>query len=133
MSRSGYSDDCDDQWATIRWRGAVAASIKGKRGQALLIELAEALDAMPEKKLISRDLKNENGYCTLGVLGAKRGLPIETLSPENYDEVSEAFGVAAPLVQEIVYLNDEDCEGMTPEERWTQMRGWVHNKIKIPE
>lgn len=36
MSRSGYTDDCDDQWALIRWRGAVNSAIKGKRGQQAL-------------------------------------------------------------------------------------------------
>lgn len=32
MSRCGYSDDYD-QWALIRWRGAVESAIRGKRGQ----------------------------------------------------------------------------------------------------
>jgi hypothetical protein len=34
MSRSGYSDDidsADDQWALIRWRGAVKSAIRGAR------------------------------------------------------------------------------------------------------
>ena len=48
MSRSGYSDDIDDNWAHIMWRGRVASSIRGKRGQAMLRELLAALDAMPE-------------------------------------------------------------------------------------
>lgn len=52
MSRSGYADWCDDNWAMIRWRGAVASAVRGKRGQAFLRELATTLDAMPEKRLI---------------------------------------------------------------------------------
>lgn len=57
MSRSGYSEDYDgDHWDLIRWRGAVASSIRGKRGQAFLREALAALDAMPEKKLITGDL-----------------------------------------------------------------------------
>lgn len=55
MSRSGYTEDCDG-WDLIRWRGAVASAIRGKRGQAFLREALAALDAMPEKQLISHDL-----------------------------------------------------------------------------
>jgi len=47
MSRSGYSDDCDDQWSLICWRGAVKSAIRGKRGQAFLKEMLAALDALP--------------------------------------------------------------------------------------
>lgn len=53
MSRSGYTDDTEDQWSLIRYRGAVASAIRGARGQAFLREMLTALDAMPEKRLIS--------------------------------------------------------------------------------
>lgn len=53
MSRSGYVDDMGDQWAMIRYRGAVSSAIRGRRGQAFLREMLAALDAMPEKRLIS--------------------------------------------------------------------------------
>lgn len=56
MSRSGYSEDCDNDWSLIRWRGAVKSAIRGKRGQALLKEMLEALDAMPVKRLIRGEL-----------------------------------------------------------------------------
>lgn len=109
MSRSGYNDDCDDDpWAHIRWRGAVASSIKGARGQALLREIAAAMDAMPVKELAAESLVTEDGeFCTLGVAGAARGMNLAALDPEDYDAVAKAFGVATPLVREIVYLNDE--------------------------
>ena len=55
MSRSGYHDGID-QWDLIRWRGAVASAIRGKRGQAFLREMLDALDALPEPKLIAHDL-----------------------------------------------------------------------------
>ena len=51
MSRSGYVDDMCDQWAMIRYRGAVRSAIRGRRGQAFLREMLAALDAMPEKRL----------------------------------------------------------------------------------
>jgi len=28
MSRSGYTDDCDEQWQFIMWRGSVKSSIR---------------------------------------------------------------------------------------------------------
>ena len=47
------------------------SSLQGKRGQALLIELADALDAMPDKRLYPGSFATAEGeFCTLGVLGA---------------------------------------------------------------
>lgn len=46
MSRSGYTDEYGDgdPLALGRWRQAVKRSIEGKRGQAMLRELLEALE-----------------------------------------------------------------------------------------
>jgi hypothetical protein len=46
MSRSGYDESCDDNWGLICWRGAVASALRGRRGQAFLRELVDALDAV---------------------------------------------------------------------------------------
>ena len=62
MSRSGYSEDCDGR-ELIMWRGAVAAAIRGKRGQRALRELVVALDAMPAKRLITDALEIDGEYC----------------------------------------------------------------------
>lgn len=107
MSRSGYSDDCDG-WDLIRWRGAVNSAIKGKRGQAFLRELAAALDAMPDKRLIADELQTAEGdYCTIGVLGAARGIDMSKLDPDDRETVAAAFNIAPALAAEIVYENDE--------------------------
>ena len=131
MSRSGYSNDCEN-WGL--WRGAVASATRGKRGQRLLKDLAEAMDAMPEKKLIAHALKADEQFCALGVLGAKRGIDMDRINPEEYDVVARKFDIAEPLAQEIVYMNDEYmgyCQPKeTPEERWIRMRKWVDDKIK---
>ncbi len=50
MSRSGYSDDCDNLQL---WRQAVDRAISGKRGQAVLREMLASLEALPQKRLIS--------------------------------------------------------------------------------
>lgn len=111
MSRAGYSDDVEDQWALIRWRGAVASSIRGKRGQAFLRELAEAMDAMPEKRLIANAGEIEGEFCTLGVVASKRGCDMEDLNAlmedGEGDAVAGVLGVAGPLAREIMFENDE--------------------------
>ena len=108
MSRSGYSDDCEDQWGLIRWRGAVASAIRGKRGQQALREILAALDALPEKRLAAESLVTADGeFCTLGALGRARGVDMAPIDPEDREAVAKAFGVAEALAAEIMYLNDE--------------------------
>lgn len=140
MSRSGYSDDCGG-WDLIRWRGAVNSALKGKRGQTTLREIRDALDAMPVKELAADSLVSADGqFCTLGALGAARGMPLETLDPDDPEGVAEKFDIAPAMVREIVYENDEhpgfyDHQAgkwvrETPERRWTRMRTWVEAHIQ---
>ncbi|KJU81031.1 hypothetical protein N619_01330 [Ectopseudomonas oleovorans] len=130
MSRSGYSDDCDG-WELICWRGAVNSAIKGKRGQAFLIELRDALDAMPEKRLISEELEADGQFCTLGVLGAKRGIDMKGVDPDDRESVASLFGIAPAMAAEIVFENDEvgSWRNESPEDRWKRMRKWVEDNI----
>lgn len=111
MSRSGYTDDNDDPLAHGRWRQAVKRAIEGKRGQALLRELIEALDAMDDKRLYPGSFVTAEGeFCTLGVLGAKRGTKMDDLGDEfdcDAEEVGKRFGIAHAMAAEIMYLNDE--------------------------
>jgi hypothetical protein len=158
MSRSGYSDDGDgDQWQHIMWRGQVASAIRGKRGQSFLRELIDALDAMPEKRLIKNHLTiapadtygpptmaqyyrdnsygdgkfAEVGVCAIGTVGLKRGVDMYALDPEDYDAVAGAFGVARQLVQEVEYVNDEQwSEDGSAEARWRRVRDWASRNLK---
>lgn len=107
MSRSGYDDGCDDQWALIRWRGAVNAAINGKRGQQFLRDLAAAMDAMPDKRLIADELQADGAFCTLGVMGAARGLDMTNVDPYDRQQVSALMNVAEALAAEVMYENDE--------------------------
>ena len=134
MSRSGYTDDCEN---VALWRQAVERAAKGRRGQAMLRELLEALDAMPDKRLYRGSFATADGaFCTLGVLGAKRGTKMDDLGDEDWTDpelVGERFGVAKALAAEIMYENDEGdpyWEAGTPEsdaaeKRWRRMREWV--------
>jgi hypothetical protein len=144
MSRSGYSDDCDETGLLHLYRGSVERAIRGKRGQALLRDLRDALDTLPQKRLIAGCGIDENGdeiyflehggeACALGALGRKRGIDTGKIDAEDPDEVAAAFGIARSLAAEIEYENDEGRwygPAETPEQRWQRMRAWVDGQIK---
>lgn len=134
MSRSGYTGYCDG-WELIRWRGAVNSAIKGKRGQSFLRELLAALDAMPRKRLIRGELIESGEFCTLGVIGQRRGIPIDQLDPYDTGTVADTFRIAEALVKEIMELNDGPAwraKEDTPEARWERMRKWVISNLAAP-
>lgn len=137
MSRSGYSDDCDGAELNL-WRGAVNMGIKGKRGQAFLREALAALDAMPEKRLTTDSLHEPatGEFCTLGVVGAARGMDLKPLEYADREPIAKAFGISAALAAEIMFENDDyDNWGgrpRTPEQRWGAMRAWVERNITKP-
>jgi hypothetical protein len=141
MSRSGYNDDCDNDWSLIRWRGQVASAIRGKRGQAFLRELLDALDAMPEKRLIAHRLQASAPafippefatprVCALGSVGLRRGIAMDALDPEDFGAISDVFGIAHQLVQEIEWMNDEAGWNDSPETRWHRVRDWCAENVK---
>lgn len=125
MSRSGYSDDCENLGL---WRGAVQRATLGYRGQHLLRRLRDALDAMPTKRLIADAIQNESGeVCALGALDP-------TAPAYDARDLADHFNVARALAAEIVYENDETWRSReeTPEQRWVRMRAWVAAQITTP-
>jgi hypothetical protein len=139
MSRSGYGEDCcDDPLAWGRWRGAVGSAIKGERGQAMLHELVQALDAMPDKRLFPHSFATAAGeFCALGVLGAQRGTRMGDLGDEDDcspDLVGQRFGIAPALAAEVMFLNDEGLVNPwrdgAPSQRWELMRKWAQEQLK---
>lgn len=129
MSRSGYSDDCDYM---DLYRATVERSIKGKRGQAFLLELAEAMDEMPEKRLIADELVTDSGQvCAIGVVCKARGIDVTGVDIHDPDRVGQLVGISRSMAAEIEYENDErPYRDETPEERWTRMRRWVDENLK---
>lgn len=126
MSRSNYSDDCDNLQL---YRHAVNRALHGKRGQAFLRELVAALDAMAGQALISGELVNEAGACcALGAICKSRSLDVARIDAEDPDDVGRALGVARSMAAEIAYINDESgpCRE-TPQQRWRRVRKWVHD------
>src|SRR5574343_496191 len=67
---------------------------------------------MPDKRLWSGSFATAEGeFCTLGVLGAKRGTKMDDLGDAEdgceTELVGRRFGIAPAMAAEIMYLNDE--------------------------
>lgn len=91
------------------------------------------MDAMPSKRLIKYELVREGSYCALGVVGAARGIDMESIDPDQSDQVSMAFDIAEAMAKEIVWVNDEAGWNETPEQRWIRVRKWVGDHINQPQ
>ena len=130
MSRSGYNEDYDSEWRFIMWRGAVASAIRGKRGQQFLRELVEALDTLPEKRLIADELGENGCYCAIGAVGAKRGMDMTKLNPQDAERVAGSFNISPALAREIVFINGEGHWGVeNPESRFWRVRAWARRHL----
>lgn len=136
MSRSGYVDDCEDNWSLIRWRGAVASAVRGRRGQAFLRELLAALDAIPTESLIAGDWHDLRGVCALGAVAHRRGVDLSGIDPGGTRvprAVADALGIPESLAAEVMYKNDESAGYWyqeTPEHRWARVRSWVASLVE---
>lgn len=110
MSRNGYTEDLDPL-AHGRWRQAVRRAVEGKRGQALLRDMLEALDAMEDKRLWPGSFQAADGeFCAFGALAHHRGIRVDDLGDEDDcdpTQVGQRFNVAHAMAAEIMYLNDE--------------------------
>jgi hypothetical protein len=141
MSRSGYIDDGENPWL---YRGSVARAIMGKRGQAFLRELVDALDALPTKRLIAHELIEDPPafvppefarpqVCAIGAVGLKRGVEMAAIDPRDHDTLGDKFNIASILVAEIEFENDEAFyypDRETPENRWQRMRDWAQRQLR---
>lgn len=130
MGRAGYNEDCEDWWQHIRWRGAVTSAFRGKRGQAFLREMLAALEALPEKRLISEELVTVEGeVCALGSVAKARSLDTSDIDPYDHDTVATKLNVAGALAREIMYENDE-YRRESPEQRYDRMYRWIKSEIR---
>lgn len=128
MSRSGYNDDVDNDWDLIRWRGAVASAIRGKRGQGFLLEMWKAMQALPEPKLIANELEADGAVCAIGSVGKARGVDMSEIDPDDHEAVAAAFGIPHALACEIMYMND-DWRKEAPEDRYARMKKWIEGNL----
>lgn len=144
MSRSGYSEDCDEHWQFAMWRGTVTRAINGKRGQAFLKEMLAAMDALPVKRLAAHELEapdlipcshwglfETTSVCAIGAVGKARGVDMTDLDPEDSDTVSGKLNISRALACEVVFMNDEaGSYKETPEARFERVRAWVQSQIR---
>ncbi len=99
--------------------------------------MLEALDALPEPRLIVGDLIREpglvltGGVCAIGSVGIKRGLDMTEIEAHDPKDVAAAFGIAHAMAAEIEWMNDEvGAMAETPEERFIRVRIWIIEEIK---
>lgn len=143
MSRSGYEDwddrNGDPNWAAICYAGALRKTVNGKGGQAFLCEMLTALDAMPDKRLINHALQapsfippefTEGQHCAIGAVGARRGVNMSIIDPDQYALVAKTFGISETLAREIAFQNDEaGGYSENADRRWQRMREWAARRI----
>jgi hypothetical protein len=146
-----WDEDFPGQWWL--WEQALSRSINGRRGQEALKDLREALLALPEKRLISGRLADEQGsVCTVGALalhrrmkaGEPRRLVLEQLaelveadeggflSSYEADEATIILGKQVGLTTTIaVHLGAQNDASWkeTPEERYERVLAHVEALI----
>jgi hypothetical protein len=161
MSRSGYSDgDCDSNEDMLRmygWQANVRRCMSGRKGQAFMWQLYLALEALPDRALVTGALVDREGsYCALGAVARFRGMEIpeqfretEEGEPDEYEFASAMgpfLGVKDMLAREVMYHNDDDDDwhevpgppkrycslrrSDNPHERWLRMRAWVVEQLR---
>ena len=129
--RLNYSDEESFPGLFDLWQANIDRCLKGKKGQAALLEFREALLALPEKRLIADALYDEEGsVCAVGAYGAYKGVNLNDCDPDyETDEAGFKFGLPRLVAWKLVELNDIEFDQCSPEERYTRMLNWVEGRI----
>jgi hypothetical protein len=130
--RINYSEDEGFPGQFELWQANCRRSISGKQGQQELIQMREALLALPEKRLIHGLLANEQGeVCAIGAYARHKGIDISKFDPEDYsDEVGIEAGMPQMVAWTVVAQNDMDFDHMTPEARYEATLRWLDRVIE---
>ena len=142
MSRSCYSDDYGDDFPgqLELYRANVRRSIRSRKGQARLLELRDALLAMPVKEL-HQDVfvtgsEDAPKVCALGAWALGKGFTeaskMVVSNPDDSEIAAamETHGWPRLVVMDAVYFNDDGVWGKeTPAERHRRMLAWVEENI----
>lgn len=145
------SDGWDDNPAGFLWENWLTRAINGKRGQAALRDLEEALLALPEPRLIEGDLIDHAGeVCALGALALYKtnGLPRLRANMRLYKAREEYYtaeasgsalfgqkelGLARTIAWTIAEENDINGRHETPEQRFRRILAWVRSLLQPME
>lgn len=112
--------------------------MRSERGQRFLRDLRDALDAMPQKRLVALKYKTSDGeYCAVGCVAEARGVDLSTVVDHTGDDAVDCFSVTLPfhlnvngnVVAWIEAENDRTASTESPEDRWRRMRAWVEKYI----
>jgi hypothetical protein len=136
--RDGESDDPLD-WG--RYEAAKRSAIRGRRGQRLLRDLIEGLDALPKPELSAGALGDRrNGcVCALGAVALQRGEKFDKLAKDNGEWGPDGIvfdallDISVTLANEVMSTNDDWCDGSNMKadrrSRWRHVKAWAENQI----
>ena len=157
MSRFGDCEDDGEGPSPVLWQQTVANALRGRRGQAVLRELREALLGLPQPRLIVGALVREGEVCALGALAGRRlaagpltlkGCGDETriatslaeleamVGQEAQDEFSimefgRQMGLTGALSWAVAFENDEGSWNReTPEQTFRRVLYWVDRQLE---
>jgi len=144
MSRIDYYES-DGPDTSGLWFASMRKGMRGARGQAALRELEAALLALPERRLIEDEMCDGEGVCAAGALllkratdrGEDRKAALDRIAGTwgdldagiAYRPLAKELGIGATLAWAIMEVNDEDCGGMEPEDRYAAVLDWVRRNI----
>ena len=146
--RVSYSEDECYPGQFELWQANCRRSLKGRKGQAALQELEQALLAMPDKRIHRDVLVQPSGeVCAIGALrveqkvceGLSRSEAVAVLAeidPDYTEEVGVEAGMPTLVAWSVAVENDLDPWRMekrssdwTPEERYQRMLRWVQVQL----
>lgn len=130
--RINYSEEDEDFDGQFElWRANCRRSIKGKKGQAELRALRDALLALPEKRLIHGLLVDDaGGVCAIGAYARSKGIDLTVCDPEEEsDEVGVDAGMPPMVAWRVVEMNDIMLDHCTEEGRYIKMLRWIESQL----
>ena len=146
MSRYCDNDDYDyEPWMIGQAAGAFRSAIRGRRGQRLLRDLIDGLDALPVPELAAGSLEDpETGcVCALGAVRLQRQrsgypmlLPFDPTDPDiDWRDLAEPFDISETLANAVVSTNEmysESNSELARRRRWQYVRDWAMRNLVTP-
>lgn len=146
MSRYCDNDDYDyEPWMEGQAAGAMRSAIRGRRGQRLLRDLIDGLDALPKPELAAGSLEDPetNCVCALGAVMLQRQrnghavlLRFDPTDPDiDWRDLAEPFDISETLANAVVSTNEmysESNSELARRRRWQYVRDWAMRNLVTP-
>ena len=128
--RLSYLEDEEYPGQYALWRANCARSMRGRRGQASLRALKDALLALPAKRLIAHKMQDETGaVCAIGALSRQKGLLSDHDSDNTTVAVGERCGLPHLVSLQVVIQNDVELAQCTEKQRYVHMLKWIEEQL----